>query len=252
MSLIPLPESLVPFLEPYLPTPKIQHQKRPFVTLTYAQSLDSRIAAKKGTQTKISHLETKTMTHYLRSKHDAIMVAIGTVQADDPKLNCRYREDGNDHSPRPVILDPHGKWNYSESQLRAICDNKQGKAPYIIIEENVKPKQEDIEILQEQNGLFIYLPLSTDHSANWDLILQKLHDLGVESIMIEGGAMVINELLDFHRTQHDLIDSLIITVGPIFLGSQGVEVSPRKQVNLEDVKWWTGVSDSIICAKVTK
>lgn len=57
MSLIPLPESLIPFLDPYLPNIKVtttnnESLKRPFVTLTYAQSLDSKIAAQPGTQTK--------------------------------------------------------------------------------------------------------------------------------------------------------------------------------------------------------
>ena len=133
MSLIPLPESLIPFLDPYLPNIKVtttnnESLKRPFVTLTYAQSLDSKIAAQPGTQTKLSHLETKTMTHYLRSKHDAILVGIGTILADDPKLNCRYifesvkpNEQRILHQIRPVVIDPHGKWQYHQSQLCQIC-----------------------------------------------------------------------------------------------------------------------------------
>ena len=56
------------------------------------------------------------MTHYIRSKHDGIMVGIGTVLADDPKLNCRFEaENGNISTPRPIILDPTGKWAYPES-----------------------------------------------------------------------------------------------------------------------------------------
>lgn len=242
MALVPLLDLLVPFLGPYLP----QNVGRTFVTLTYAQSLDSRISSLPGVQTKISHAETKTMTHYLRSKHDAIMVGIGTVLADDPKLNCRYLESGK--SPRPIILDPHGKWLYHKSQLRKVCDDKNGLAPFIIIDLATEPSVEDVDTLTRQNGGYIKLPLQKDHrSSNWDLITGKLYQLGIKSVMIEGGAQVINDLLAYKK---EIIDSLIITVGPVFLGNNGVEVSPCNPVELTNAKWWTGIQDSILCGNI--
>jgi len=222
MSLIPLPESLVPFLEPYLPRPI---DGRPFVTLTYAQSLDSRIAAQPGVQTKLSHLETKTMTHYLRSKHDAILVGVGTVLADDPKLNCRY----GGAKIRPVVVDPHGKWDYNNSTLKKICDADKGLPPYILVDE-----------LVEKEGV-TKLPLLGD---NWEIIFAKLYELGIKSVMVEGGARVINDLLG------KTVDSVIVTIAPVFLGQQGVQVAPSTGVGLTDVSWWTGVQDSVLCARL--
>ncbi|KAK6197326.1 5-amino-6-uracil reductase [Scheffersomyces amazonensis] len=250
MSLIPLPDSLRPFLHDYLPT---QLPDRTFVTLTYAQSLDSKIAAQPGHQTKISHLETKTMTHYLRSKHDAILVGIGTVLADDPKLNCRFKESTSNSisSPRPIILDPHGKWNYRSSQLFTICEAQQGLAPYIIIDTSVNPTLHDIAILQNQGGKFIKRPLiHTSRSDSWKIILSTLYEHGLKSVMIEGGAKIINDLLSLQKSD-DLINSLIITIGPVFLGYQGVSVHPHTNVNLNQIKWWSGVQDSIVCARVS-
>lgn len=247
MSLLPLTPSLKPFLEEYLPRPR---SNRPFVTLTYAQSLDSRIAAKPGEQTKISHLETKTMTHYIRSRHDGIMVGIGTVLADDPKLNCRFEaEDGIISTPRPIILDPTGKWVYYKSQLRSVCDDNKGLAPLIIIDETVTPRNEDVEILDKQNGAFVKLPLlnNADRVGNWNIILEKLYQMGIKSIMVEGGASIINDLLIYNK----IIDSLIITIGPVFLGKDGVEVSPSGHADLIDVKWWQGIQDSVLCARIT-
>lgn len=238
MSLVPLPETLPPFLGPYLPTAS---ESLPFVTLTWAQSLDGRIAAAKGVQTKISHQETKAMTHYLRSKHDAILVGIGTVLADDPKLNCRIP---NAASPRPIIIDPNGKWNYAKSTLRSLVESGHGRSPYIIIGENVKPCEEDISILSAQNGKHIALPLSDNISANWHLILQAMTAEKIKSVMIEGGGKIINDLLLLPQ----FINSIIITIGPVFLGQNGVEVSPFQQVQLENVKWWIGVQDSILAA----
>lgn len=236
MLLIPLPPSLVPFLQPYLPT---NHQT-PFITLTWAQSLDARIAAEPGAQTKISHLETKTMTHYLRSKHDAILVGVGTVLADDPKLNCRYGE----HSKiRPVVVDPNGKWNYSKSQLRRLCDNGNGLAPYIIVADSTNVSSEDGKILLSQGGGHVTLPLSGSKLDNWTVIFHALAEKGIQSIMVEGGADVINTLL-----LSNLVDAIIITVGPLFLGSRGVLVAPSSRVSLSRVSWWTGVQDSVMAA----
>lgn len=240
MSLIPLPPTLVPFLEPYLPC-----NDKVFITLTYAQSLDSRISSKPGVQTKISHLETKTMTHYLRSKHDGIMVGIGTVLADDPKLNCRF-EGGK--SPVPIILDPRGKWIYHKSQLRKICDSNQGKPPVIIIDEETEFDPESVEVLEKQGGKIIKLPLNQPN--NWDIIIGALSEHGLKSIMIEGGAKVINDLLIYKKNNKTVINSLIITIGPVFLGKEGVEVSPSNHVSLSNIKWWSGIQDSIMCATI--
>lgn len=243
MSLVPLPSDLIPFLEDYFPRSK---PNRPYVTLSYAQSLDSRIAAKPGVQTVISHAETKTMTHYIRSKHDAILVGIGTVLADDPKLNCRY-EGGK--SPRPIIIDPKAKWDYFNSLLRQIADNGQGLAPFIIVDEKTPLNQQNVLVLADQGGKYLPLPLTDSSVGNWELILMALNDNGIKSVMVEGGARIINDLLEYH-SQAKVVDSLIITIGPVYLSNEGVEVSPSRHVQLDNVKWWTGVRDSVVAATV--
>jgi len=77
--------------------------------------------------------------------------------------------------------------------------------------------------------------------------LAKLFELGIKSIMIEGGASIINDLLIYN----EVVDSLIITIGPVFLGKDGVEVSPSKHADLIDIKWWQGIQDSVLCARLT-
>src|SRR4051812_7789929 len=85
---------------------------RPHVTLTFATSLDSQLSLAPGVRTTLSGPRSKAMTHYLRSKHDAILVGVGTAIADDPGLNCRlhgvggYGGQGLEGQPRPLILDP--------------------------------------------------------------------------------------------------------------------------------------------------
>ncbi|WEJ92566.1 2,5-diamino-6-(ribosylamino)-4(3H)-pyrimidinone 5'-phosphate reductase [Yamadazyma tenuis] len=184
------------------------------------------------------------MTHYLRSEHDAILVGIGTVLADNPKLNCRYN-GGN--SPIPVVIDPLCQWEYAKSQLHQICESGQGRAPIIIIDDKSMPSQDNERILGLQGGRYLKLPLLSNRTNNWSIILDVLYELGIKSVMVEGGAKIINELLAY---KEPIIDSLIITIGPVFLGNEGVEVSPSRHVDLSNVKWWSGIQDSIMCASV--
>jgi hypothetical protein len=60
---------------------------RPRVTLTFAQSIDGKIAGRNGRQLILSGKESMVMTHWMRTIHDAILVGVGTALNDDPQLN---------------------------------------------------------------------------------------------------------------------------------------------------------------------
>uniref|UniRef100_K3WUI3 Bacterial bifunctional deaminase-reductase C-terminal domain-containing protein n=1 Tax=Globisporangium ultimum (strain ATCC 200006 / CBS 805.95 / DAOM BR144) TaxID=431595 RepID=K3WUI3_GLOUD len=68
------------------------NQKLPFVTLTFAQSIDGSISAMRGVPTLLSGALSMKMTHMLRTMHDAILVGVGTIIADNPSLNARFAE----------------------------------------------------------------------------------------------------------------------------------------------------------------
>jgi 2,5-diamino-6-(ribosylamino)-4(3H)-pyrimidinone 5'-phosphate reductase len=233
----PLPSDIPKFLEKYLP------DNGPFITLTYAQSLDSRIAAAPGERTYISHAQTKTMTHYIRAHHDAILVGINTVLADNPSLNCRYGT--NNSKIRPVVIDPNFRFFSEDINNYKLIDNykrNNNLKPIFIISEDISIKDESVLNLID----IIQIPL-VDGIMSWSDIFTSLHNLGLKSIMVEGGATIINTLLTT-----TLVDSLIITIGPIFLGNEGVQVSPSSQVKLENINWWTGIQDSVMCANLKK
>ncbi|EHK99335.1 putative 5-amino-6-(5-phosphoribosylamino)uracil reductase [Glarea lozoyensis 74030] len=109
------------FLEPHLPpkTPSTA-SPYPFTTLTFATSLDSQLALSPGAPTALSGPESKAMTHYLRSRHDAILIGVGTAVADNPSLNCRiegvggYGGEGLEGQPRPIVLDPRARWEVND------------------------------------------------------------------------------------------------------------------------------------------
>lgn len=240
MSLEPLPSDLPAFLDDYLP--KNKSNGMPFITLTYAQSLDSRISQGHGIRTAISHSETKTMTHYLRHNHDGILVGTGTVLADDPGLNCKWTPENSHHtipeSPRPIIIDMKQEWTFVGSKMHQLFKMGQGKAPLIIVHGQPSRPEPDVT----------YIVMDT-LEIDWSRLASKLRDdYGIYSVMVEGGAQVINQLL----LRPDLVDSLIVTIGSTYLGSQGVEVSPKRPLTLEDVTWWKGTADSVMCARLAK
>lgn len=70
----------------------------PFVTLTYAQSIDGSLAVERGKPTLLSGPASMKMTHTLRTLHEGIMVGVGTILADNPSLNARLAEGTKKYS----------------------------------------------------------------------------------------------------------------------------------------------------------
>lgn len=258
------------FLEPYLP-PRTNAPSRttPHVTLTYASSLDSRIALAPGLRTVLSGPEAKAMTHYLRYRHEAILIGVRTAIADNPGLNCRlegaggYGGHGVANQPRPIIVDPHARLViHPDMKMLQMAKQGKAKAPWIIIASKTSPHPVAVRTLKAHMGEYIkvhygYHP-GEPAGFDWASIFGILHNEGIKSVMVEGGGCVIGELL---RDQHArLIDSVVVTIAPTFLGKGGLQVSPDPRFDtqgqpmatrLKEVKWQPmGQDDVIMCGKI--
>jgi 2,5-diamino-6-(ribosylamino)-4(3H)-pyrimidinone 5'-phosphate reductase len=264
------PESERPFLEPYLlpPNAEMKDVSLPFVTLTFATSLDSSLSIAPGVRTVLSGPQSKAMTHYLRSRHDAILIGVGTAVADNPGLNCRIQGvggyGGGDNlqgQPRPVIIDPTARWGFTEdAQVLQLARNGCGRAPYILTL-NPSPPTKQRQIREEHGGKFITLDITTPktgHDLHWTAVLETLKKEGLNSVMVEGGSGVINTLLE--PSFQALIDSVIITIAPTWLGQGGVVVSPKRRFDaagnaipasrLTNVKWHPFGEDVVLCGRI--
>ncbi|KAF7591713.1 2,5-diamino-6-(ribosylamino)-4(3H)-pyrimidinone 5'-phosphate reductase [Aspergillus hancockii] len=269
------PDSNRAFLEPHLPPhhepqQEQEHpQSKPFTTLTFATSLDSSLALAPGTRTTLSGPQSKAMTHYLRSRHDAILIGVGTAVADNPGLNCRiegvggYGGDGLTGQPRPIVVDPSARWDFTaDSKILELVREGQGRAPFIIIASGVTPPAGKRELLEGHGGKFIELNGGSTGEGvqrlDWGVLLRCLWEEGLRSVMIEGGGTIINSLLEPGNA--GLIDSVIVTIAPTWLGQGGVVVSPPRRVDargdavaasrLRDVRWYPFGEDVVLCGRV--
>ncbi len=262
------PEECRAFLEPYLPPMNLATNENglPHVTLTYATSMDSCLSIAPGMRTTISGPKSKAMTHYLRSRHDAILIGVGTATADDPALNCRlegvggYGGVGWEGQPRPVIIDPGARWLLTpNSKVLATVQEGKGRGPWVIVAPGFALDPARLELLKYYGGKYLGLTeFDKRWRLRWEAILKALVAEGVKSVMIEGGAMVINELLQPEHAQ--FISSVIITKAPKYLGRGGVMVSPAMRqdvsgkplpvVDFKDVSWNPLGDDIVMCGRI--
>ena len=182
--------------------------QRPRVTLAYAQSLDGCIAARPGQPLAISGPESLDFTHELRARHDAILVGIGTVLADDPQLSVRRVPGRN---PRPVIVD---------SQLRcpplARCLADASRRPVLAAARSAPAERE--RALTADGAQVVRLP-DRDGEIDLGALLAWLETQGARSLMVEGGARIIGSFLRLR-----LVDEIALTVSPALIG--GVHAVP--------------------------
>lgn len=175
----------------------------PTVTLTYAQSLDGSIAARRGKSMSLSGPESLRLTHALRAEHDAILIGIETVLSDDPQLTVR-RVEGPD--PQPVVLD---------SRLRTPVTAKLFQHPTMrpwIATTEAAPAAEQ-ERLEKAGATVLRLPADDDGRVDLGALLAALAEKRVRSLMVEGGARVITSFL-----AAQLVDRLVLTVVPLLVG----------------------------------
>ncbi|MEW6388296.1 MAG: RibD family protein [Thermodesulfobacteriota bacterium] len=176
---------------------------RPFITLTYAQSLDGSIAARPGRPLLLSGPESQTLTHALRAAHDAILVGIGTVLADDPRLTVRLAPGAN---PQPVVVDSRLRFPLYANLLR-----QNGVPPWIATSDKADPERQ--ASLERAGARVFRLPTGPQGLLDLGALLAQLGDWEINRVMVEGGAQIIASLL-----AERLVDQVVITIAPVLVG----------------------------------
>ncbi len=186
-------------------------QGAPFVTLTYAQSLDGSIAAWPGRPLALSGTESLALTHRLRAAHDAILVGVGTVLADDPQLTVRLAPGAH---PQPAVLDTHLRCPTNAALLRHPAHR-----PWLLCGPHADPARE--AALTAAGAQVFRLPLGPDGHVDLGAALSSLAASGIRTLMVEGGAGVITAFLAGRRAHF-----AILTLAPVFVGGVRAVTGP--------------------------
>ena len=212
--------------------------RRPFVTVSYAQSLDGSIASVNRQQLQLSGAESMRLTHQLRALNHSILAGIGTVLADNPSLTTRLVAGDN---PQPVILDTNLR-----TPPEANLVNRQDLSTWIA--NGNHGSGDRCSMLQQKGATLISCRCGDDGLIDLEALMEELVKRQIDSLMVEGGARVITSFIRWK-----LVDLFVVTVSPKFVGGLPVIDTSSFQstsfLQLEDVHYQTLGEDLIIWAR---
>jgi len=187
---------------------KFMQRGVPFVTLKVAQSLDGDIATASGQSHWITSLTARKKVHHLRSQHDAVLIGVNTVITDDPQLTVRHVQG---HQPRRIILD--GRLRIP-LEARVLNDEF---AEQTLVFTTTRAPREKITRIQEKGAQVFCVEAQDTGQISVEHLLRKLGELGISSVLVEGGQEVFTQFL---RSKQ--VDKMVIFAAPILIG-QGLK-----------------------------
>lgn len=189
------------------PWAKYITQQKSYLSLKLAVSLDGRIATRTGASKWITCAESRTRVHELRVAHDAVMVGINTVHADDPRLTVR---DVPGRNPIRIIVDSKLRMPMN-SHLVATAR----EIPTCIIATHDASRAVG-EAIEAAGISLIRVPGTAEGRCDMQVALSELAAREVVSVLCEGGAELAGSLL-----AAGLVDAMHVFVAPVLLGPRG-------------------------------
>lgn len=186
-----------------------QTQKRPFISLKVASSLDGQLALKTGESKWITGEESRLFAHFLRATHDAILVGQKTLEIDDPSLDVRHPHFPNKKNKVIVLLSTQAKKLNPQAKIfssHAIED-------VFLLRKNADEGSGYVRVHLQSSGALV----DTDEKFNSNLTTHD-HAQGpapFSSILVEGGAQVISSFINGRRA-----DRLYVFQAPVLLGGK--------------------------------
>lgn len=182
-----------------------ENSVRPAVTVSYAQTLDGRVATVTGESKWISCPDSLRFAHEMRAGHDAVLVGAGTVCKDDPRLTVRHVPG---KSPLRVVVDSTMR---TPPGAAVLADGAATGTLLAVTERAPADRREHALAL---GATVLILPSDLDGRVDLEALLDRLAALGVGTVMVEGGATMITAFL-----RGRLVDRLAVCVAPKILGA---------------------------------
>ncbi|UCE36050.1 MAG: 2,5-diamino-6-(ribosylamino)-4(3H)-pyrimidinone 5'-phosphate reductase [Thermoplasmata archaeon] len=187
----------------------------PYIIINCAMSADGKIALPSRKQIRISNEEDLKRVHELRNECDAVLVGIGTVLSDDPKLTVKEKYVPNPKQPIRIVLDSKGRIPEDSLVLSP-------ESPTIIaVSEECTNQIQGAETI-----------ICGKKKINLSQLCEILDEKGVKTLLVEGGEKVIWSFL-----KNRLADELNIFVGSMVIGgiSSPTPVGGKGALKEEDI-----------------
>lgn len=178
----------------------------PFVILKLAASLDGKIATSTGDSQWITGTASRAYAHRLRNQVDAVVVGVETVISDNPKLTCRIRGGRN---PYRVVLDSRLRIPLKAHLLHCKDPDK------TIVVTGIRSALKKKKIIRNYGAQVWTFP-PRKGMIPFTSILKRLGQMGLLSVMIEGGAITASRAL-----KEKVVDKVLFFYAPKIIGGEG-------------------------------
>lgn len=220
-------------------------QKKPFVVLKVAMTLDGKIATASGQSKWITNEASREYGYHLRDIYDAIMVGINTVKEDNPLLTARVAGGKN---PIRIVLD-------SKLSIDLNANLVIDKSAKTIIATTNLADGDKIKVLKDKNVEVIVV--DTDELGHVDIekLLNILGQQNICSILVEGGATLHGSLVT-----KKLVDKAYFFIAPKIIGGKLAKTSIEGQgilnlqeaIQLENIETKSLNGDILISGRVLR
>jgi 2,5-diamino-6-(ribosylamino)-4(3H)-pyrimidinone 5'-phosphate reductase len=178
------------------------YMKKPYVIINCAISADGKLALPNRNQIKISSKEDIERMYQLRNNCDAVLVGIGTVFSDNPKLTVKNKYVKNPKNPIRIILD-----SKCRTPLNSYVLDNSSKTYIITSQKCIRKFGINIEIIKCKKNKEGYINLKE--------LLIELKSRGINKLMVEGGGTVI-----WNFIKHGFFDDLYVYTAPFLIGGK--------------------------------
>ena len=179
----------------------------PFVIMKTAMTLDGKIASVTGDSKWISCEESRSSVHWLRQRVSAIMVGSGTIIKDNPALTTRL-PSGAGKDPIRIIIDSRGR-----IPLDCMAVSETSSARVILATStHIDSWKEEAFV---KKGVHVIKADSPDGHVDLSKLMQVLHALEIDSVLLEGGGGLNAAALDA-----GIVDKVMAFIAPKIIGGQ--------------------------------
>jgi len=204
---------------------KNMEEKRAFVSLKVAQSLDGKIATRKNKSKWITSPKARYYARKLRDRYDAVLVGINTVIKDNPTL-CGIKKD-----LYKVVLDPFLK-------IPVKCELINEFPRKLVIFYSNCVNKHKLNILNDK-GIKVINVSARKHLMPLKKIVNILYEIGITSVYVEGGSFTLGAFFDAK-----LVDKMYFFIAPKIIGGSKALTSvgangviyADKAINMKDIK----------------